>query len=89
VSFLAVDAGGRLSSLGALTTGPKPVHHSYRCEVSCIDWYGNSRPIFIGARVFALSGTELVEGAVGDGAIADIGRVNLSEPPPQRHIALR
>lgn len=33
-----------------------------RCRASCVDWYGQSRPIFLGERVFALLGYELVEG---------------------------
>jgi hypothetical protein len=35
------------------------------CKASCVDWYGNARPIFIGDRVFALLGYELVEGRFG------------------------
>jgi hypothetical protein len=34
------------------------------CKASCVDWYGNARPIFLGERVFALLGYEVVEGAV-------------------------
>ncbi|MEZ0470770.1 beta-propeller domain-containing protein [Luteimonas salinilitoris] len=34
------------------------------CRASCVDWYGNARPVFIGERVFALLGYELVEGRV-------------------------
>ena len=37
------------------------------CKASCVDWYGNARPIFIGERVFALLGYELVEGQLGGG----------------------
>jgi hypothetical protein len=33
-----------------------------QCRASCVDWYGNARPIFLGDRVFALLGYELVEG---------------------------
>ena len=33
-----------------------------RCKASCVDWYGNARPIFMGDRVLALMGYELVEG---------------------------
>jgi hypothetical protein len=29
-----------------------------------VDWYGNARPIFLGERVFALLGYELVEGRI-------------------------
>jgi hypothetical protein len=38
------------------------------CKASCIDWYGNARPIFMDGRVFALLGYELVEGSIGGGA---------------------
>jgi hypothetical protein len=34
--------------------------------------------------VFALSATELIEGALQNGRIADRGRLNLSQPPPRR-----
>jgi hypothetical protein len=37
------------------------------CRASCVDWYGNARPIFLGDRVFALMGYELVEGRLGGG----------------------
>lgn len=37
------------------------------CKASCVDWYGNARPIFIGDRVFALLGYELVEGELSGG----------------------
>ena len=50
----------------------------YDCEVSCIDWYGNSRPIFTGGRVFALAGTELIEGRVENGRISEVQRLNIA-----------
>jgi len=34
------------------------------CKASCVDWYGNARPIFLGERVLALMGYEIVEGRV-------------------------
>ncbi len=34
------------------------------CKASCTDRYGNARPIFLGDRVVALMGYELVEGRV-------------------------
>ena len=37
------------------------------CKASCVDWYGNARPIFLGERVFALLGYELVEGQLTNG----------------------
>jgi hypothetical protein len=80
VSYVALDRAGRLTSVGALR-GASPRHPSYRCEVSCIDWYGNTRALFIAGRVFALSGTELIEGAVTENGISDLARVNLTDPP--------
>jgi len=47
------------------------------CRVSCVDWYGNSRPLFVHGRIFALLGYELVEGNLNDsGRIRELRRVN-------------
>lgn len=54
------------------------------CEASCVDWYGNARPIFLGGRIFALLGYELVEGRFADGAISEIGRISFAPPPAPR-----
>ncbi len=89
VSFMSLDADGRIATLGELASDPKAQHPSYSCEVSCIDWYGNSRPIFAHGRVFALSGTELIEGKVENGRIAERGRVNLTAPLPGAPVARR
>ncbi|NRA65454.1 MAG: hypothetical protein HRU19_13285 [Pseudobacteriovorax sp.] len=43
------------------------------CETSCVDWYGNTRPIFLRERIFALMGNEFVEGSLVDGNIAKAG----------------
>jgi len=51
------------------------------CVASCVDWYGNARPIFIGNRVFALMGYELVEGRTANGAISEVARANFAPPP--------
>ena len=40
------------------------------CKAWCVDWYGNARPIFLGERVFALLGYEIVEGAAARAATA-------------------
>jgi len=79
VSFLALDTERRLAPIGELTAGKDPVDPRYKCEVSCIDWYGNSRPIFTMGRIFALTGTELIEGRIaGGGKVTEIRRLNLS-----------
>jgi hypothetical protein len=46
------------------------------CRASCVDWYGNARPLFLRGRLFALLGYELVEGAAQDGRISELRRIN-------------
>ena len=46
------------------------------CRASCVDWYGNARPIFLRGRIFALMGYELVEGRDDDGRIHEVRRVS-------------
>jgi len=53
------------------------------CKASCVDWYGNARPIFLGDRIFALLGYELVEGRMSEGRIDEIGRTDFA-PRPRR-----
>ncbi len=57
---------GRFQPLGALHASADAVVAD-GCKASCVDWYGNARPIFIGERVFALLGYELVEGRLDRG----------------------
>jgi hypothetical protein len=48
------------------------------CRASCVDWYGNARPLFLRNRVFALLGYEIVEGALDDNRIRETRRINYS-----------
>lgn len=47
-----------------------------KCRASCVDWYGNSRPLFLRNRLFALLGYELVEGKVDNGRLQEVRRIN-------------
>jgi len=47
-----------------------------KCRASCIDWYGNARPLFLRGRVFALLGYELVEGELTNGSLSELRRIN-------------
>jgi hypothetical protein len=80
ISYLTVNSAGRLGWAGQLVAREDAQHPDYRCEVSCVDWYGNTRALFIGSRVFGLSGTELIEGALANGRIRETRRLNLSAP---------
>jgi Beta propeller domain len=46
------------------------------CRASCVDWYGNSRPLFVRGRVIALLGYELVEGRLESGRIREVRRIS-------------
>jgi hypothetical protein len=48
--------------------------------LSCVDWYGNARPLFVGGRVFALLGYELVEGVFKEGRIQELRRMDFGRP---------
>jgi len=48
------------------------------CRASCVDWYGNSRPLFIRGRIIAMLGYELVEGTMKNGRMQEMRRVNYS-----------
>jgi hypothetical protein len=83
VSFLSVTGGAvrSLTDIGLLASTTMPLDErapDYECEVSCTDWYGNSRPIFTGGRIFALMETELVEGRVVDGRMTELQRLDLA-----------
>lgn len=56
------------------------------CRASCVDWYGNARPLFLRGRVFALLGYEIVEGRLDDGRMKELQRINYA---PGRPYAVR
>lgn len=68
------NSGLQLAELGALAARPGPAPDD-GCRASCVDWYGNARPLFLQGRVFALLGYELVEGALKDGQIREVRRI--------------
>jgi hypothetical protein len=64
-----------LKELGELGARPERAVDD-NCRASCVDWYGNARPLFVRGRVFALLGYELVEGRLEDGRIREERRVS-------------
>ncbi|MEJ7849438.1 MAG: beta-propeller domain-containing protein [Pyrinomonadaceae bacterium] len=72
-----------LSEIGELKSRPETAVDD-GCRASCVDWYGNARPLFLGDRVFALMGYELVEGSFRDGRIKEIGRSSFAPVQPGR-----
>ncbi|HVF38200.1 MAG TPA: hypothetical protein VNA29_09705, partial [Sphingomicrobium sp.] len=83
-SILFLNRRNRLFDMaGRLDADPRGAIDD-ACVASCVDWYGNARPIFIGNRVFALMGYELVEGRLARGAINEVARTNFAPPPRLR-----
>jgi Beta propeller domain len=64
-----------LQEIGELNSQPERAVND-GCRASCVDWYGNARPLFLRGRVFALLGYELVEGRIDDGQMRELRRVN-------------
>lgn len=60
------ERGLGFHGLGELRAAGGPVLDA--CRASCVDWYGNARPLFLGSRIVALLGYELVEGRLDGGA---------------------
>ena len=77
----------KFSEIGTLEAQPASVNDG--CRASCVDWYGNSRPLFLRNRVFALMGYELVEGRVEDGRMVEVGRVDYARELMSSRIGLR
>ncbi|MDR2856415.1 MAG: beta-propeller domain-containing protein [Novosphingobium sp.] len=67
----------RLSPAGQLDADERGAVQD-NCLASCTDWYGNARPIFLGDRIIALMGYELVEGRRENGQIREVRRINFA-----------
>ena len=63
-----------LRELGELAAGETDVVDL--CRASCVDWYGNARPLFLRGRIFGLMGYELVEGVEDDGRLRELRRIS-------------
>src|SRR5262249_19748824 len=75
ILFLKNDAL-HLQEVGELAAHPENARAD-GCRASCVDWYGNARPLFVRGRIIALLGYELVEGKLDNGGrINEMRRVN-------------
>jgi len=70
-SLALTDAGLLASTLGTVDDA---------CRASCVDWYGGSRPLFVGDRIFALLGYEIVEGTMIGGRMMEQRRASFAPP---------
>ena len=72
------NRGLGLSELGTLDARPGANDRDDGCRASCVDWYGNSRPLFLRGRVFALMGYEIVEGKADEARIVETRRMSFA-----------
>ncbi|HMW54106.1 MAG TPA: hypothetical protein PKA47_00650 [Accumulibacter sp.] len=70
-----------LGDLGRLDARPAGKERNDGCRASCVDWYGNSRPLFLRGRIFALMGYEIVEGKLDQQRIVETRRIDFSPAP--------
>ena len=78
ILFLRNDAL-QFREVGELNAQPDKAVDDH-CRASCVDWYGNARPLFLRGRIFALLGYEIVEGNVNDGRMNELRRINYATP---------
>jgi len=76
IAFLRRESR-KLSPAGELAARSSNTRND-NCIASCVDWYGNARPIFMGNRIFALMGYEIVEGEMSDGQIRERQRISFT-----------
>jgi hypothetical protein len=74
VTFFRLQTG-RLTRLGELSASAR--EYDDHCVVSCTDWYGSGRPLFIEDRLFALLDYEIVEGSLIGDTITERRRAHL------------
>ena len=65
----------RFEEVGELAARPERAVND-ACRASCVDWYGNARPLFVRGRVLALLGYEIVEGTLDDSRMRELRRVS-------------
>jgi Beta propeller domain len=73
----------QFSEVGELSAQPERAIND-QCRASCVDWYGNARPLFVKGRLFALLGYELVEGRIDDGRMRELRRISYA--PGQQQV---
>ena len=73
VAFIQVAGDDSIKLIGTVQSGKD----ASVCQTSCIDWCGNTRPIFLKNRFFALMGHEIAEVKIADGSLTPTNRVQM------------
>lgn len=75
------NSGTAFEQIGALSASSSRPDDD--CRASCVDWYGNARPLFLDDRFVALMGYELVEGRLANDQMKEVSRVSFAPPVKQ------
>ena len=71
-----------LAAVGTLDSSPTKGDDG--CLASCVDWYGEARPIFIGDRIFGLRGYDLAEARLVGQRLERLRRLDFTPRGPGR-----
>lgn len=82
ITYIRRNGLGRLGEIGSLDAAPLKGRIDDGCVASCYGWYGDARPIFLGDRIFALLGYEVIEGRERSGRIREVRRIDMTPPAP-------
>jgi hypothetical protein len=83
IVFMHIDENLLMHQLTSFESMQELKQGADDCDNSCYDWYGNTRPFFLGGKVYGLTGYELIQGVYKDGQIAEESRVdyrNIAQP---------
>lgn len=82
ITYIRRNGRGRLGEIGSLDAALLNGRIDDGCIASCYGWYGDARPIFLGDRIFALLGYEVIEGRERNGRIREVRRIDMTPPRP-------
>ncbi|NBX17943.1 MAG: hypothetical protein EBR09_11315, partial [Proteobacteria bacterium] len=68
IAYFRISDAAQLSHLGTISSLPE---QEQQCNSSCYDWYGNTRPVFLRDRAFALMGREFQEVLIGQSSVTE------------------
>jgi hypothetical protein len=68
IAYFRISDAAQLSHLGTISSRPE---QEQQCNSSCYDWYGNTRPVFLRDRAFALMGSEFQKVLIGQSGVSE------------------
>lgn len=76
ILFVEVHNNDTMQPAGIFKSKQKSEEVDDDCTISCVDWYGNTRPFFLEGKIYGLAGYELIKGEYFQGEIRETSRVD-------------